>query len=180
MGKLVFQKAGILIDAENIEISGYGAHGGRTDYKKILTEAASKRDITRIIYYKPIHKEITEEFKKFWSDLGGEIKQPMKSADSYITIDAVTLADKLDVLIILGGDKDYLPLLWYLKSRGCKAEVWGYPKTVSDIMMQQADFFYPLDEKYIISDKPTKSSGSIKRRQLHKQTPVDPKETEHI
>ncbi|MFQ5560160.1 MAG: NYN domain-containing protein [Nitrospinota bacterium] len=161
MGKLVFQKAGMLIDAENIEISGYGTYGGRTDYKKILSAAGHLREITRIIYYKPLHKEISEEFKKFWSEFGGEIKQPVKSADSYITIDAVTLADKLDVLIILGGDKDYLPLLWYLKSRGCKAEVWGYPETVSDIMIQQADAFFPLDETFIIPDKPT--GGSRKR-----------------
>jgi len=168
MKKLVFQKVGILIDAENIEISGYGTHGGRTNYKKILLEAGEQREVTRIIYYKPIHKEITDDFKKFWKDMGGEIKQPMKSADSYLTIDAVTLADKLDVLIILGGDKDYLPLLWHLKSRGCKAEVWGYPETVSDIMMQQADYFRPLDESFIITDKPVpkgrkKSPGDSKK-----------------
>lgn len=152
MAKLLYQKVGIFIDAENIELSGYNIYGGRTDYEKIIN-AIGDREITRIIYYKPQHKDISDDFKKFWNKLGGEIKQPLKNADSLLTVDAVTLADKLDVVVIVGGDKDYLPLLWYLKSRGCKTELWGYPETVSDIMKESADSFFKLDETFIIKDK---------------------------
>lgn len=152
---LVSQKVGIFIDAENIELSGYNIYGGRTDYKKIL-KAVGDREITRIIYYKPQYKEISEDFKKFWNELGGEIKQPLKNADSLLTMDAVTLADKLDVIVVVGGDKDYLPLLWYLKSRGCKTELWGYPETVSEVMKESADSFFALDESFIIKDRSKK------------------------
>lgn len=152
MAKLV-QKVGIFIDAENIELSGYNIYGGRTDYKKII-KAVGERDIARIIYYKPQYKDISEDFRKFWEgEVEGEIKQPLKNADSLLIMDAVTLADKLDVVVIVGGDKDYLPLLWYLKSRGCKTELWGYPETVSDIMKESVDKFFSLDESFIIKDK---------------------------
>ncbi|HBA27100.1 MAG TPA: hypothetical protein DCY98_06895 [Nitrospinae bacterium] len=160
---LVSQKIGIFVDAENIELSGYNIYGGRTDYNKIL-KAIGEREITRIIYYKPQYKEISDDFKKFWNGLGGEIKQPLKNADSLLIMDAVTLADKLDVVIMVGGDKDYLPLLWYLKSRGCKTELWGYPETVSEIMKETADLFLALDESYIIKDK-------SKVRPLYKDNP---------
>ncbi|MBI3600282.1 MAG: NYN domain-containing protein [Nitrospinae bacterium] len=120
-----------------------------------VIKAVGEREIARIIYYKPQHKEISEVFWKFWEgEVGGEIKQPLKNADSLLIMDAVTLADKLDVVVILGGDKDYLPLLWYLKSRGCKTELWGYPETVSDIMKVSVDKFSALDESFIIKDKP--------------------------
>jgi len=146
---LVFQKVGIFVDAENIETSGWKHHNGRTDYKKIL-EAVGDREIIRIIYYKPQFKEISAEFETFWARMGGETKRPVKNADCFLIIDAVTMAEKLDVAIILGGDKDYLPLIWYLKSRGCRTEIWAWPEATSTEMQQAADAFFPLTKDYII------------------------------
>ena len=98
---LLFQKVAIFIDAENIELSGLKHHEGRTDYQKIL-EKVGDREIIRILYYKPVYKEISKTFEAFWGRLGGEIKRPQKNADSFLIIDAVTMADKIDVAIILG------------------------------------------------------------------------------
>ena len=147
---LVFQKVGIFVDAENIETSGWKHHSGRTDYKKIL-ECVGDREIIRIIYYKPQFKEISVEFETFWSRMGGEVKRPVKNADCFLIIDAVTMAEKLDVVIILGGDKDYLPLIWYLKSRGCRTEIWAWPEATSSEMQQAADAFFPLTKEFIIA-----------------------------
>ncbi len=155
--QLLFQKVGIFIDAENIELSGLKHHEGRTDYRKII-EKVGDREIVRILYYKPEYKEISQEFQNFWSSLGGEIKRPTKNADSFIVIDAVTMADKLDVVIILGGDKDFLPLVWYLKSRGCRVEIWSWPETTSPEIKEAADFYFPLTEDFVVpmSDKKAK------------------------
>ncbi len=152
MSHLVYQKVGVLIDAENIELAGYNLHGGRFNYAMLIDEIG-QREVTRIIYYKPIHKNISEDFKRFWQGLGGEIKQPVKNADAWLTIDAVTLSEKLDVAIIVAGDKDYLPLVWYLKNRGCKVEVWSFPETCADMMKDAADRYISLDSTYILKDK---------------------------
>ncbi|MCB0379114.1 MAG: NYN domain-containing protein [Bdellovibrionales bacterium] len=146
---LLFQTVGIFIDAENIELSGLKHHEGRTDYRKIL-EKVGDREITRILYYKPEYKEISEEFRRFWHSLGGEIKRPQKNADSFMVIDAVTMADKLDVVIILGGDKDFLPLIWYLKSRGCRVEIWSWPEATSPELKGAADFYFPLTTDFMV------------------------------
>ena len=146
---LVFQKVAIFVDAENIEVSGWKHHEGRSDYRKIL-EKVGDREIVRILYYKPIHKEISKNFLHFWSTMGGELKRPQKNADSFLIIDAVTLADKIDVAIILGGDKDYLPLVWYLKSRGCRVEIWSWPEATSPEVQEAADFYFPLTKDYVI------------------------------
>ena len=73
---LLFQKVAIFVDAENIEMSSLKHHEGRTDYKKIL-DRVGDREIIRILYYKPIYKEISPEFESFWASLGGEIRRPL-------------------------------------------------------------------------------------------------------
>ncbi len=175
---LEHQTVGIFVDAENVEMSGLNVYKGRTDYKKLIQAIGSGRRVIRIIYYKPQHKEISEDFKKFWYDQGGEIKRPLKNADSFLTIDAVTLADKMDVIVIVGGDKDYMPLLWYVKSRGCKTEVWSYPETTSATLQETADFFYPIDESFIIKDasrrrsvRPEKDKPEVKEKEKEREKP---------
>jgi uncharacterized LabA/DUF88 family protein len=149
---LVFQKVGIFVDAENIEMSGLKHHEGRTDYKKILDQVGD-REILRILYYKPEYKDISPDFESFWSSLGGEIKRPAKNADTFLVIDAVTMADKLDVVIILGGDKDFLPLVWYLRSRGCRVEIWSWPETTSPEVKSACDYYFALNAKFVIRNE---------------------------
>src|SRR4029077_19957645 len=90
-------------------------------------------------------------FENFWASLGGEIKRPNKNADTFLVIDAVTMAEKIDVAIILGGDKDFLPLMWYLRSRGCKVEIWSWPETTSPEMKEAADYYQALTEEFVIA-----------------------------
>lgn len=159
---LLFQTVGVFIDAENIELSGLKQHDRRTDYKKILDKIGD-REITRILYYKPKYKEISPEFEAFWLSLGGEIKRPLKNADTFLTVDAVTMAEKIDVAIILGGDQDFLPLIWYLKSRGCKVEVWSWPETTSPEFKEAADLYLPLDENFMMQPEKKKN----RKKQKH-------------
>jgi uncharacterized LabA/DUF88 family protein len=147
--KLLFQKVAIFVDAENIEMSGLKHHEGRTDYKKILDHVGD-REIIRILYYKPVYKEISDEFDAFWRSLGGEIRRPTKNADTFLVIDAVTMAEKIDVAIILGGDKDFLPLVWYLRSRGCRVEIWSWPEATSPEVKTAADWYFALTPEFVI------------------------------
>lgn len=160
---LLFQKVAIFVDAENIEMSSLKHHEGRTDYKKIL-EQVGDREIIRILYYKPIYKDISADFEAFWHSLGGEIRRPSKNADTFLVIDAVTMADKIDVAIILGGDKDFQPLIWYLRSRGCRVEIWSWPETTSPEMQQAADFYQPLNEDFVIGKAARGSTGKAGSR----------------
>ncbi len=146
---LLFQKVAIFVDAENIELSSLKHHERRTDYRKIL-ESVGDREVIRVLYYKPVYKEISSDFQSFWSSLGGEIRRPSKNADTFLVIDAVTMADKIDVAIILGGDKDFLPLVWYLRSRGCRVEIWSWPETTSPEVQQAADYYFPLTESFVL------------------------------
>jgi uncharacterized LabA/DUF88 family protein len=169
---LCFQRVGVFVDAENIELSGLKHMEGFTNYKRVL-EQVGDREIVRILYYKPEYKEISPEFESFWQGMGGEIRRPAKNADTFLVIDAVTMADKMDVAIILGGDKDFLPLIWFLKSRGCRTEIWSWPQATSQVVKEAVDEYFPLDERFVLYEdkkekkdnkKPTKKKSSSRRR----------------
>ena len=166
---LLFQKVAIFIDAENIELSGLKHHEARTDYRKIL-DGVGDREVIRILYYKPDYKEISKDFESFWFGLGGEIRRPSKNADTFLVIDAVTLAEKIDVAIILGGDKDFLPLIWYLRSRGCKVEIWSWPEATSPEVKEAADVYFPITKEFLVPGRSKARKTKTSRKSSKKKT----------
>ncbi|MFH1729880.1 MAG: NYN domain-containing protein [Pseudomonadota bacterium] len=145
------QKTGILIDAENVETSAAKVYKAKLNYKTIV-ERLKDRKLVKCLYYKPEYLSITKETEDYIVKIGGEIKQPQKNVDLYLAVDAVTLADKLDVYILVGGDKDYAPLVWYLKSKGCTVEIWAFPDSTANELIEVADNYVPLDESFLISE----------------------------
>ena len=167
------QRIAILVDSENLEISvsqNYEvptrekrSHSAYPDWMHIIPKIVGERTLVRNIYYKKESKSISDKFRRLWSeDLGGEIRQPIKSVDPYIIIDAITLSEKVDVVILLAGDKDYLPLIWYLRSKGCKVEMASFGDAASKIVRDtacwgQSDIVAP----HMISAGDTVVRGSI-------------------
>jgi uncharacterized LabA/DUF88 family protein len=68
------------------------------------------------------------------------------------------LAQKLDVVVLVTGDGDYVPLVEYLKSNtGCRVEVVAFGKSTSARLIDEADEFTDLDketEKFLIRQRP--------------------------
>ena len=158
------QRVAILVDAENLEInvSDYyepdrnerRTHVAYPDWKEIIPKVVKGRVLVRNIYYKKKGLRISTKFKRIWEvELGGEFKQPIKSVDSYIIVDAITLAEKVDTVILLSGDKDYLPLIWYLRSKGCKVEMAAFKESAADIVKTATDKFHLLGGQETISVK---------------------------
>ena len=58
-------------------MSGLKHHEGRTDYRKILDQMGD-REFLRILYYKPIYKDVSETFKNFLSSISAEVRQTSK------------------------------------------------------------------------------------------------------
>ena len=76
--------------------------------------------------------------------------------DVGIAIDAIKLADKLDVIILVSGDGDYLPLVSYLQNnKGCLVEIMAFRKTCSSRLIEESDDFIDLsgDKKFLIGKK---------------------------
>ena len=130
----------------------------RANFGAILKEAVAGRQLIRAIAY-VISADIEQE-KDFFKALelsGFEVKQKELQIfaggakkgdwDVGITIDAVTLAQRLDAVVLISGDGDYVPLVEYLRrNTGCKVEVIAFGKSASKRLIEEADEFIDLDK----------------------------------
>jgi uncharacterized LabA/DUF88 family protein len=74
--------------------------------------------------------------------------------DVGLAVDAIKLAPKLDAVIIVSGDGDFVPLVEYLKvNQGCQVEVMAFGKSSSAKLIEASDDFIDLDQnprKYLL------------------------------
>ncbi|HZJ41213.1 MAG TPA: NYN domain-containing protein [Candidatus Saccharimonadales bacterium] len=161
------QRVGILVDVSNMYHSAKNLYNRKVNFREILVKAVAGRKLIRATAY-AIRTETKEEqpFAEALEQQGFEVKMKdlqifaggAKKADwdVGIAIDAIKLADKLDVLIIVSGDGDYLPLMSYLQNnKGCLVEVMAFRKTCSSKLVEEADDFTDLgaDKKFLIYNK---------------------------
>lgn len=150
------QRVGILVDISNMYHSAKNLFGKKVNFQEILKQAVAGRKLIRATAY-AVRTETEEEtpFFEALSQQGFEIKMKdlqifaggAKKADWDVglAIDAIKLASKLDVIILVSGDGDFLPLVSYLQNnKGCLVEVMSFGKTTSARLIEEADDFTDL------------------------------------
>jgi uncharacterized LabA/DUF88 family protein len=88
----------------------------------------------------------------------------MKKADWDVgmAIDAIRLSNSVEVIVIVSGDGDFIPLVEYLKNQGKQAEVIAFGKSASGKLRETADDFVDLCESpdlYLLKTKLTPKEG---------------------
>ncbi len=75
--------------------------------------------------------------------------------DIGMAIDAVRMSESLDVIVLVTGDGDFIPLIEYLRSgRGKVVEVAAFSRSSSSKLKEAADTFVALDELPRVIMKP--------------------------
>lgn len=171
------QRVGVLVDVSNMYHSARNLYNRRVSFSEILSQAVADRKLIRATAY-AIRTENQEEtpFFEALEQQGFEVK--MKDLQIFaggakkgdwdvgISIDAIRLAGKLDVIVLVSGDGDYLPLVSYLQNnKGCLVEVMAFRKTCSSRLIEEADDFIDLsaDKRFLIyaNEKKKKSIKKI-------------------
>lgn len=152
------QRVGVLVDVSNMYHSAKNLYKKRVNFKEVLKEAVAGRKLIRATAY--VIKTESEEETPFFEALsqqGFEVNMKdlqifaggAKKADwdVGITVDAIKLANKLDVVVLVTGDGDYLPLVSYLQNTmGCLVEVMAFRQTASAKLVEEADDFTNLSD----------------------------------
>lgn len=152
------QRVGVFIDVQNMYHCAKNLHNARANFKAILEAAVDDRKLIRAIAY-VVQSNSSEEdnFFEALSKSGYEVKMKdlqifaggAKKADwdVGIAIDAVKLSSKLDTIVLVTGDGDFIPLVYYLKeNKGCQVEVISFIETTSSKLIESADDFINLSE----------------------------------
>lgn len=175
--KHLAQRVGIFIDTQNLYHSAKNLYGARVNFGRVLEDALAGRTLIRAIAY-VITTEAGDEsaFFEALTKMGIEAKTKdlqifaggSKKADWDVglAVDAIKMAPKLDTIIIVSGDGDFVPLVEYLKTNeGCQVEAVTFGKSASGKLKEAVDEFVDLDlnpEEYLM--RPPRGGGDTNRR----------------
>jgi uncharacterized LabA/DUF88 family protein len=151
------QRVGIFIDTQNIYHSAKNLYHSKANFGAIIKEVLDGRTLVRAIAY--VATTETGEEKNFFealSKVGIETRtKPLQifaggakkaNWDIDLAMDAVKLASKLDTIIIVSGDGDFVSLIEYLQNtHGTQVEVVAFGKSASAKLIEATDDFFDLD-----------------------------------
>lgn len=164
-GKFLEQRVGILVDIQNMYYSARVVYKKKVNYKEILKSAVDGRKLIRAIAYgiktiEGLEKNFFDALQKSGFEVRTKDLQIFPGGakkgdwDVGITVDAIKLASHLDVVILVTGDGDYIPLVHYLQNTmGCRVEVIAFSESASGKLIEAADDFLNLSDhkkKYLI------------------------------
>lgn len=165
--KYLAQRVGVFVDVGNMYHSGKHLYNANVNFANILKHASAGRPIIRAIAY--VVKADSPKEADFFEALtkaGYEIKskdiqifaggQKKGDWDVGIAMDAIKVSDRLDTIVLVSGDGDYVPLVTYLQeNKGCLVEVIAFGRSASKTLVEAADGFTDMDEnneKFIIKN----------------------------
>ncbi|WP_436934254.1 NYN domain-containing protein [Halovenus marina] len=146
------QRVAVLVDSQNLYHSAQSLFTQNIDYASLLEHAVDGRQLTRAIAY-VIRAEAPEEESFFDAlvDIGFETRikdiktfpDGSKKADWDVgmSLDAVTLANHVDSIVLCTGDGDFARLCSHLKHEGVKVETISFGESTADELVDAADEF---------------------------------------
>jgi len=162
------QRVGIFIDTQNLYHSARNLYKARVNFGAVLKDAVAGRKLVRAVAY-VITTEAGDEknFFEALTKLGIETKTKDLQIfsggtkkgdwDVGLTVDVMKMANRLDTVVIVSGDGDFIPLVKYLQHHtGTQVEVVSFGKSTSGKLREAADDFLDLSEnprKYLIGVK---------------------------
>jgi uncharacterized LabA/DUF88 family protein len=152
------QRVAVFIDTQNLYHTARNLYKSYVNFGNILKDAVAGRSLVRAIAY-VISSEAGDEksFFEALTKIGIETKTKDLQIfaggakkgdwDVGLAVDAITIAPRLDAVVIVSGDGDYIPLVEYLqKHSGIQVEVVSFGKSTSMNLKEAADDFFDLSQ----------------------------------
>lgn len=158
MSKFKEQRVGVFVDIQNMYYSAKVLHNKKVNFKNVLAESVSERKLIRAISYGIRTLEASEEkFLEALEKHGFEVKTKDLQIfpggakkgdwDVGIAVDAIKMSRSLDVIILVSGDGDFIPMVEYIQNTtGCRVEVMAFAESSSHKLIEEADDFTNLSE----------------------------------
>ena len=171
------QRVGVFIDTQNMYYSARYLFGRRVNFGHIVEDAAAGRKLIRAMAY--VVKTKTQDETPFFEalkKLGIELREKdlmeylsgQKKADWDVglAIDVIRMLDMLDVIVLVTGDGDFVPLIEFAKSRGRIVEVIAFRETTSSKLVEAAEEYINMSDnkrRYLIGPARRPSAAGAPR-----------------
>ena len=144
---LINQSVAILCDGNNIEKSIHNISKNKKamiNFDTLIPKLLNGRGLNRMIYFRE-GKSISSKFAdRLHENFYGSVIPCHKSADIPLTIKATQLASKVDTIIIMSGDSDYVELVTHLKGEGVRVEIAAVRETTAQILIDKSDYMHEI------------------------------------
>lgn len=144
------QRVVVLADNQNIYHSAQNLVNANVNYGELLEHVVDGRKLIRAIAYDITSDRRKEKaFFKSLNSVGFEVK--VKELKEYqdgsrkgdwdigIAVDAMTICEKADVIVLISGDGDFVDLVDMLKARGVRVEVVSFKGSTASELIDAAD-----------------------------------------
>ena len=152
------QRVGVFIDIQNLYHSAKNLYGSRVNFGELLRHLTKDMRLVRALAYVVKSDPSTGEDAFFGALEKGGIELRSKDIQIFaggakkadwdvgLAVDAIRMANMFDVVILVSGDGDFVPLVKYLQwGLGKGVEVAAFGKTTSSMLREAADTFIDLD-----------------------------------
>jgi len=143
------QSVAILCDGNNIERSIHEQSQSThtmVNFDDLIPKLLNGRGLNRLIYFRE-GKAISSKFAdRLHENFYGAVIPCHKSADIPLSIKATQLSSKVDTIIIMSGDSDFVELVRHLKSDGVRVEIAAVKQTTAKILLEEASYFHEITE----------------------------------
>ena len=166
---LINQSVAILVDGNNIERSIHSETNKTNtmlNFDTLVPKLLDNRGLNRMVYFRE-GRQISSKLKeRLHTNYHGSVRPCHKSADIPLSIKATQLSSKVDTIIIMSGDSDYVELVRHLKSEGVRVEIAAVPSTTSRLLIDEADHFHEItsDDWFTLETKKTPRKKAPQQR----------------
>ncbi|NQV91782.1 NYN domain-containing protein [Candidatus Woesearchaeota archaeon] len=144
---IINQSVAILIDGNNIERSIHDetkTTNAMINFDSLIPRLLNGRGLNRLIYFREGRSISTKLAERLYTQFYGSVVPCHKTADIPLSIKATQLASKVDTIIIMSGDSDFIDLAKHLKAEGVRVEIAAIKKTTSKYLIDEVDYFHEV------------------------------------
>ena len=157
----ITQSVAILCDGNNIERSIHEQSQSTqtmVNFDDLIPKLLNGRGLNRLIYFREGKAISTKFAERLHENYYGAVIPCHKSADIPLSIKATQLSSKVDTIIIMSGDSDFVELVRHLKAEGVRVEIAAVKNTTAKILLEEASYFHEITKNdWFEYRPPTKS-----------------------
>jgi len=165
----ITQSVAILCDGNNIERSIHAeskSNHTMVNFDELVPRLLNGRGLNRLIYFREGKAISTKFAERLHENYYGAVIPCHKSADIPLSIKATQLSSKVDTIIIMSGDSDFVELVRHLKAEGVRVEIAAVKRTTAKILIEEASYFHEITKddwfEYKAPQKGNKRKGKRK------------------
>lgn len=167
------RRVGVFIDVQNMYYSARNLYNQKVNFENIVKETVGDASLVRAMaytistkggdeepFFEALRKSGIEVVSKELLEYSGGNKKG--DWDVGVTIDIIRMLDMLDVVVLVSGDGDFVPLTDFVRSRGRIVHIASFRESTSSSLVESADIYTNFSDetrKFLIPNKKSKTTS---------------------